>query len=351
MQETMHMEPDTPLNPAPLSPARAKPRFWNTRAFQTLVSFGSVLSVIIVCLVLYSRITTYGKSVVEAHPVDARIEIANAPAYLDRAIINTLLDEAYQYAQKDETTYNRARNTLDAGILREFAGLYTAADGQTQNRQAIGYNAWIKRIIQVRRDVAADKSIQAIEIFAEWRQPFAWVRVNDALYLIDADATRLPGDYHLEDRGRSKLLVLTGVDLPMIAGQPAVPEPGQRWTSGKDGTLGADLAAGMQLAALLRRQQFAPQIDAIDMANQDGRRDPLAPWIVLDTVWRTAGGAPRVVQWGRPIGEERFYEVQSEAKIKTLNEINLRFSRIDAGRDYVDIRTEVVRLPKLAMGG
>ena len=348
------MEPDTPLNPAPLAPAPAQPRFWNTRAFQTLVSFGSVLSVIIVCAVLYSRTITYGKHIVEAHPVDARIEIANAPAYLDRPIINALLDEAYQFAQKDDATYNRARNTLDDSILREIAGLYTsmpAAGGQPQNRQAVGYNAWIKRIIQVRRDVAADKSIQAIQIFAEWRQPFAWVRVNDALYLIDADATRLPGDYHLEDRARSKLLAITGVDLPLIAGKPAIPEPGQIWTAGKDGALGADLIAGMQLAALLRHQQFAPQIDALDMANHDGRRDPLAPWILLDTVWRTANGAPRVVQWGRPIGEERFYEVPSEAKIKTLNEINLRFSRIDAGRDYVDIRTEVVRLPKLALGG
>ena len=348
------MESDPPINPAPLPAAPPKTRFWNTRAFQTLFSTGSVLAVIVVCVVLYAQATTYGTRVIEAHPVQARIEIANAPAYLDRPIINALLDEAYQFAQKDETTYNRTRNTLDTGILREFADLYTGTqtvDGHTQNRQAAGYNAWIKRIIQVRRNVASDKSIQAIQIFAEWRQPAVWVRVNDALYLIDDAATRLPGDYRLEDRGRSKLLVLTGVDLPLIAGKPAVPEPGQVWASGKDGIPGADLSAGMQLAGVLGHQQFAPQIDAIDLTNHNGRRDPLAPWILLDTLWRTAAGSPRVVQWGRPIGEESFYEVQSEAKIKTLNEINLRFNRIDAGRDYVDIRTEVVRLPKLALGG
>ena len=308
---------------------------------------------LVVCVVLYAQATTYGTRVIEAHPVEARIEIANAPAYLDRAIINALLDEAYQFAQKDEATYNRARNTLDAGILRELADLYTgtqAVDGRAQNRPAAGYNAWIKRIIQVRRNVAADRSVQAIQIIAEWRQPAVWVRVNDALYLLDADATRLPGDYRPEDRGRSKLMALTGVDVPLIAGKPAVPEPGQIWASGKDGRPGADLAAGMQLAGVLGHQQFAPQIDAIDLSNHNGRRDPLAPWILLDTVWRTAGGAPRVVHWGRPVGEESFYEVQAEAKIKTLNEINLRFNRIDAGRDYVDIRTEVVWLPKLALG-
>jgi hypothetical protein len=43
--------------------------------------------------------------------------------------------------------------------------------------------------------------------------------------------------------------------------------------------------------------------------------------------------------------------VKSEAKIKTLNEIYQMFNRIDAGGDYVDIRTEVVRMPKVAMGG
>ena len=149
-------------------------------------------------------------------------------------------------------------------------------------------------------------------------------------------------------------MVISGVDLPAASGTPAVPAPGQRWAAGKDAALGADLQAGMQLVERIQKQLFAAQIDAVDMANFHGRRDPLASWILLDTVWESAEGGtlkPHVVEWGRAIGDEKYYEVQADVKIKTLNELNQRFNRIDAGRTYVDIRTEVVRLPKLAMAG
>ena len=113
---------------------------------------------------------------------------------------------------------------------------------------------------------------------------------------------------------------------------------------------GVGFVAGMQLADILRRQPYASQIGAINVANMGGRRDAMAPWIVLETIYSTAAGMPRVVDWGRPPGEESFYEVKSDVKLKTLGEIYQRFNRIDANWDYVDIRTEVIRLPKLALG-
>ena len=36
------------------------------------------------------------------------------------------------------------------------------------------------------------KSVQTIQIFAHWREPAAWVRVGDGLYLIDASGTCAP---------------------------------------------------------------------------------------------------------------------------------------------------------------
>ncbi len=338
---------------APPATSPKKPRLWRRRGFKTAVSFCTLMAVIGACAGLYARATNYGQQVVAAHPVDARIEMANSPAYLDRRIVNALLDEAYQFAQRDEATFNRARNTLDGGILREIADLYTGTQtvqGQSVRRQTVGYNAWISNIVEVRREVAADKSRQTIQIFAQWRMPAAWVRVNDTLYLIDAQGMRLPGDYKLEDRGRSKLLVITGVELPVAGGRAGVPLPGEPWAAGKDGVLGGDLLAGMQLAGTLGRQAFAAQVAAIDVSNQGGRRDARAPWLVLDTIWQTAGGGPSVVQWGRPVGEESFYDVKAEVKIKNLNEIYQRFNRIDAGREYADIHTEVVKLSKLALG-
>jgi hypothetical protein len=357
------MDPQTPENPIPVNPAPAamlpavpapaRPR--GRRAFKMLLSAAALLATVGACAAAYVHATHYGQKVVEAHLVDARIEIANPPAYLDRGIVHMLLQEAYQFAQKDEETFNRSRNTLDGEILGAYADLYTGTqmlDGKPVKRQAVGFNAWMENVTQVRRVVARDKSVQSIQIFARWREPAAWVRVGDNLYLIDASGTRLPGEYRVSDRGANKLMVVTGVDLPTADGKPAVPAPGEGWRTGAGGTMGEDLAAGMQLAGQLTRQPFAAQIAAIDVTNLGGRRDSMAPWIVLDTVWQTASGrSPRVVWWGRPTGQERYYEVNGEAKIKTLNELYRRFSRIDAGRDYVDIRTEVVWLPKLAMGG
>ena len=107
--------------------------------------------------------------------------------------------------------------------------------------------------------------------------------------------------------------------------------------------------AGMQADGSAAKQKFAPQIAAIDISNFNGRVDEHAPWIVLETVFPTAAGTPRVVQWGRPIGQEKYYEVQANAKIKALKEVYARFNRIDANRDYVDIRSDVLRLPKVAV--
>ena len=324
-----------------------RPRIWKRRWFQGLLSVLSVVTVVGVCAEMGRRANTYGKHVVESKPVDARIEISNPPAYLDRAIVNSLLEESYNFAQKDEATYNRARNVLDGAILREFADLYTGTetvDGKTQPRQQVGYNAWIERITEVRREVAKDKSQQTIQIMVQWRQPEAWVRVGDKLCLIDAQGTRLPGDYRPEDRPRSRLLVITGVDAP----SGGLPQPGEKWVSGKNGAMGDDMLAAMELVDRLKRQPFALQIDAVDMTNFGGKKDAKGPWITLQTIWQAADGSARMVMWGRPVGDEKYYEVQADVKLKTLNEIYQRFSRIDAGRDYVDIRTEVVRLPKLA---
>ena len=45
-------------------------------------------------------------------------------------------------------------------------------------------------------------------------------------------------------------------------------------------------------------------------------------------------------QWGRPVGQEIYYEVPTAAKLQMLNEIYAKYNRIDAGRDSVDIRWE-----------
>ena len=324
--------------------------FLQSRWFHALLTFCCVLVVIAVCVEIYRRANNYGTKVVEARPVEARIEIQNPPAWLDRRIVTSLLDEAYAFAQKDEATYNRARNILDNDVLHDIADLYTGSDtagGKPVSRQTRGFNAWISRITEVRREVAKDKSVQTIEIRAQWRAPAAWVHVGDLFYLIDADGVRLPGEYQAANR-EAKLMVLTGIDLPLVDGKGAVPRPGEIWTAGNTGQRGEDQLAGIKLIDTLHGKAFAGQIDAIDLTNFKGRKDALKAWIVLDTIWQTAQGSPRVVMWGRPVGEEIYYEVPTAAKIQTLNEIYQQYNRIDAGRDFVDIRTEQTYRSKMA---
>jgi hypothetical protein len=326
------------------------------RWFRGLLTFCTVLIVIAGCTEIYRRAANYGTKVVEATPVNAEIVIKSPPAWLHRDILMMLHDEAYNFARRDQATYDRVRNILDNDVLREIADLYTGVekvDGTVVRRQSQGYNAWIKRITAVRRNVAKDKSRQTIEIDAEWRAPAAWVRVPSAegeprLCLVDEEGVRLPGDYQAGDRSRSSLLVLTGIELPVVEGKGRVPQPGERWTAGTTGKVGDDFVSGMKLVKMLQNEAFVAQIDAVDMTNYKGRIDNRSPWILLQTIYKTDAGTPRVIHWGRPAGEESVYEVKAVAKLRVLNEIYLRFNRIDAGRDYVDIRTELIRLPKLA---
>ena len=345
---------------------------FQTRWFKALITICGVLLVVALCIEVYSRLEKRGQRIVAAHPIDARIEISNPPPWLDRRIVAHLLDEAYQHVQKDRATYDRARNVLDAALLTEIAGIYTGAqtvDGKDKNGQEIGYNAWIKKVTEVRRDLEMDKSQQTIRIYAEWRSPAAWIRVDapspatatgtapatapaiatpaSTFYLIDTEGVRLPGEYHAADRTGAGLMTLTAIEMPTADGD-TVPTPGNKWTAGKGSVLGDDLVAGMQLVDALTRQRFARQVDAINMSNFKGKKDPQAAWIELETVWRKADGSPRTVEWGRPIGEEKYYEVQAPVKIQRLNNFYAQFNRIDAGRDYVDIRFDWTMFPKIA---
>jgi hypothetical protein len=328
--------------------------FLKARWFRALVTFCCVLLVVAVCFEVYRRAVNYGTEVVQARPVEARIVMQNPPAWLHREIVRKLLDEAYAYVQKDEATCNRARNILDSDVLQQIANVYTGADvvaGKTISRQSKGFNAWVKRITKVQRNISKDESSQIIEIYAEWRAPYAWVKANggsgDMLYLIDADGTRLPGDYPVSDRNATKLMVITGVDLTS-GGKPMIPAPGERWVAVAGDPPGDDLLAAMKLVDTLKGERFVGQIDAIDMTNFNGRKDARSAWIVMPTVWKTADGTQTVVWWGRPVGAESFYEVHAPTKINVLNELFLKFNRIDAGCAYIDIRDETLRVPNLA---
>jgi hypothetical protein len=307
----------------------------------------------------YKRLDRYANDAVEkrAAQLPVSIQLKDTPAWLDPAILSDILQTTVDLARRDEATFQRFQNPLDSGILDEIPAQYAA---HLSDRA----NAWLKRINRIQRVADAAHNQQRIEICAEYRKPVAWVavpvlasgeriatakamgdlaqcrdrQVQRRYCLVDADLVRLPGDYSEADRkAMAGLMAIYGVD-------EEVPRPGAAWGA-------PELVAGLKLAETLKGEPYAGQIRAINVSNYTARIRADWPQITLETVWLTPEQLPRMVYWGRPVGEHSFYEVSTEAKLKALGNLFARFSRIDAGRDYVDIRTEQIRVPKLAAQG
>jgi hypothetical protein len=326
-----------------------------TRWFGSLLSFCVVLLIIAGIVQFYSKAEQYAGQTIrnkfnaENAAMQPKIpllcELKNQPSWLDKTILDQIFNETQEFAARDQATYDRLQNPLDQDILREIAENYTGTDSKGVNHWTLRSNAWIKKIEEVRRVIAKDRKSQTIEIYAEYRRPAAWVIYNDKCYLVDGEFVRLPGEYSQADRKSSGgLMAITGVELP--PGATGVPEPSATWNT-------PDLAAAMNLVQLLQGQRFVTQIDAVDMTNFKGRKDSRQPWIALDTVWPTSSDAakPRTVLWGRPVGEESFYDVSAKTKLKALNQLYMQYHRIDANRDFVDIHTEQIWIPKTPAAG
>ncbi len=294
----------------------------------------------------YRRVVArYATRVVEtqAEKIAVTAKLMNTPPWLDPGILNSIIGETAALAQRDMATYDRFRNPLDQGILREIHDNYLATDQNGINHWAKDNNAWIKKITRIERVISPDRKSQVIEIFADYRKPAAWVESGGKCYLIDDQRVRLPGEYTLAERKASgKLMMITGVDLPPAdKGAPAVPAPSTSWNTD-------DLAAAMTLVPLLKDQPYAAQILAIDMTNFQGRKDKLQPWISLETDRLASDGSPSRVLWGRPPGKTTFYDISDAAKLKALSLLFVKYNRIDAGYDFVDIHTEQVMVPSAA---
>lgn len=352
----------------PPEPARRwyKPWTWLTRAGNVRVLTLLALAVTIVLIMKgYKKGTAYAHKVVEkqADKIQFSFSMANPPVWMDKSTVAEIRSHIESYSNHDLPTYRRFQNPLDGDILKTVAGYYTARDfvgisGQKEDRQAVGASAWIKKVLEVRRVIRPDRAEQWIEIYAEYRKPAAVIAVpmtagktpqrisNFAdlvdssrvpamkYYLVDGEQIRLPGEF-AKNPNPASYMTLYGVDED-------VPAPGSAWK-------GAEVAAGLKLAAALRSQPFASQIAMINLINFGGRAASLftaetaPPQITLKTIHNTT------VLWGRPIGTEGLYEVKPARKLNTLNEVFAKFSRIDAGREWIDIRNEdpkVKALPK-----
>lgn len=182
--------------------------------------------------------------------------------------------------------------------------------------QMLAANPWIEHVQRIERHREGH-----VLVAAEFRVPVALIGVAGHFYLIDAMAHRLPGMWDYEQLKDMGLAAITGV-----AADP--PAAGQIWP-------GADVAAGLKLAALMSRQSFADQVRQINVANYNDRRSQRDPQMLIFT----SGGG--VVAWGMAPGEEGFREPDAQKKLAMLRRVAASArGRIDGGGKVVDVYTE-----------
>ena len=174
---------------------------------------------------------------------------------------------------------------------------------------------WVRCVDRVRVEPTG-----VVAIKCQFRRPTAWVRHGRYCYLVDGEGVRLPGTYEVDDCRVNALLMVDGV-------ASAPPPIGQPW-------LGADLASGLRLSALLADKPFRHQIGSINVANHRGRRDRSRPHIELATDRKGSR-----IWWGRPPEEDFGTEITASQKLLLLETLYRQWGRIDMNRSYVNIMT------------
>ncbi|MGC9260184.1 MAG: cell division protein FtsQ/DivIB [Phycisphaerae bacterium] len=299
-------------------------RPWEIPFVRRMLMLCMVLLTVALLVEGFSRLNVYGKLLMaqraQKRPLK-RIILVAAPPWLAAPILNSLAAEAVQYTifNKQHPEYAaELRNPLDGKILRILAQHFT-------NDPSQGFNAWIKRVTYVRRVWLPHEQI--IEIACQYRRPAGLVSVNGRYYLISPHAVRLPGVYTpLDLPALNWLMQISGVKV-------SVPVAGKRFSA-------PGITLGLQMIALLSGQPYAGQIQSIDLANVYADVPPTTPKIILKTRFGTS------IYWGLPPGQEGFYEVPAARKLQLLDEVYRQYHRIDAGRAYLDVRSDEVLVPR-----
>jgi hypothetical protein len=187
-----------------------------------------------------------------------------------------------------------------------------SADTLQETATELQSNPWVKQVHSVRR-----KPNGVIEVSAVYRTPAAFIEYKTAYHLIDDKGVRLPLVY-------DDIKPVAKLGLPVLRGVKSAPAPaGVQWP-------GADVTAGLDLARLVAAQPWGDQVKAIDVTNFGGRVSKAQPHLALVT-------REGLVRWGRPPGEEEFYEPSTNVKLEHIKNVMRKHKSIDAGGRTVDV--------------
>lgn len=211
-----------------------------------------------------------------------RIQLANAPAGLDRLIRQDLADLA-------------GWSWIDGRVCRSV-------------HDRLAQSPWIQSIHRVTKPEPG-----LVRVKCEYRLPIALVQDREYFYMVDEYGVRLPGQHGYEPGW----LLIQGVEGKL-------PNPGELWP-------GEDLAAGVRLANMIIVQPYRDQVSAVLVHNYGGRRDPYRSHVELLT--RRDGHR---ILWGSAPGEE-LEENSTDQKLRILAANYQRYGTIDADQPTIDI--------------
>ncbi|MBI5360146.1 MAG: hypothetical protein HZA48_06135 [Planctomycetes bacterium] len=184
-------------------------------------------------------------------------------------------------------------------------------------------NPWVEKVDCVEK-VFPDK----LRVRLTLRKPVAVVEKSGWYYLVDAEETRLPGQYAQEETFQIGLSAIVRVNEPL-------PEPGQKWT-------GDGVKSGIAVLQALKDNGFNEmlKIYAVDVENIGGKMNPLQSEIV---VWAD-NMVP--VMWGKSPYSTKFGELSVDKKLENLKAVlsarprleGLRCVKIQFERPYVTLK-------------
>jgi hypothetical protein len=177
---------------------------------------------------------------------------------------------------------------------------------------ALAASGWFEGTPKVRR---GDESTIIVE--GEWRVPAAVVRKDDKDYLISWDAKPMPPVYDADEA--KSMRVITGPALGPPMNQDGTRDFASGWA-------GEDIAASLELLALMLDKPWAKQVAGIDASDYSAHG-----LLSLVTPEKT-----RVVWGGRP-SKPLMGEVSTAQKLAYLGQLMHDCKRIDAGHGVVYI--------------
>ena len=238
---------------------------------------------------------------------------------------------------KKQTTGSSGNRTIElAGEVPNWVSeeiknrIYAAATAEANNSSnddekiAASAQRNIANLVPWLANAKVQTTDKSIVITGRWRKPLLLVTAEKNKFFIDADLVVL--DY--SPIGNLPVINITGLELSKIP-----PIPGHVWQ-------GDDLAAGMAVLNRLSRMDIAVtpdkpllrQIERIDVANFEGRKNKREPHISLYTKDGTQ------IIWGAELGTwQRHLESPDDDKLAKLYTYYQQYGTL-SGVKYINLR-------------